>query len=100
VSLGDFLRRLSHLPVAGVLATDVGREGRLAGIDPDAVTQTLGGTPLPVWIAGGVTTEQDLEMLEAEGAAGAVLGMALYTDTIDAETVARRWGGRTLGRTT
>jgi phosphoribosylformimino-5-aminoimidazole carboxamide ribotide isomerase len=89
------LERLADLPLAGILATDVGREGRMGGMDRDSVAATLRAGAHPVWISGGVTTEDDLAWLEGAGAAGAVLGMALYTGTLDAERVAQRWGEAT-----
>ncbi|MFQ5536978.1 MAG: HisA/HisF-related TIM barrel protein [Gemmatimonadota bacterium] len=88
--------RLGDTPLAGILATDVGREGRLAGLDRKAVAATLDASPFPTWISGGVTRLQDLEWLEERGAHAAVLGMTLYTETIDIDEVARRWGGRAL----
>jgi phosphoribosylformimino-5-aminoimidazole carboxamide ribotide isomerase len=93
LAVADFLRRLEGLLLAGVLATDVGREGRLAGIHRTAVAATVDASSHPVWISGGVTTEDELIYLQEIGAAGAVLGMALYTETMDVENVARRWGG-------
>ncbi|GMV06920.1 MAG: phosphoribosyl isomerase A [Gemmatimonadota bacterium] len=93
LAIGDLLDRLRDLPLAGVLTTDVGREGRMEGMDRDAVARTLRATGTPVWISGGVTTEDDLAWLEDRGAAGAVLGMALYTGVLDADRVAARWGG-------
>lgn len=86
------LPRLGALPLAGILATDVGREGRMEGIDRVGTAVTVRSTHHPVWIAGGVTTEDELDYLERIGAAGAVLGMALYMDAMDAASVARRWG--------
>lgn len=88
-----FLARLAGLPLAGILATDVEREGRMQGIDRDNVAVTLLASPHPVWISGGVTTEKELSWLDATGASGAVLGMALYTETLHPDQVARRWGG-------
>jgi phosphoribosylformimino-5-aminoimidazole carboxamide ribotide isomerase len=93
MAVADLLARLAPLPLAGVLATDVGREGRLEGIDRDATSDTVRASTHPVWISGGLTTEDELAHLEGAGAAGAVLGMALYTHTMNAEAVARRWGG-------
>ena len=93
LEISDFLERLEGLPLAGVLTTDVGREGRLQGIDRDAVARALEGSRHPLWISGGVTTENDLAWLEDQGAAGAVLGMAIYTGTLSAPSVATRWGG-------
>ena len=93
LTISDFLARLEGLPLAGILTTDVGQEGRLQGIDRDAVGRTLELSRHPVWISGGVTTENDLAWLDEHGAAGAVLGMALYTGTMSAPSVAARWGG-------
>ncbi|NJD19050.1 MAG: 1-(5-phosphoribosyl)-5-((5-phosphoribosylamino)methylideneamino)imidazole-4-carboxamide isomerase [Gemmatimonadetes bacterium] len=92
LTIADFLERLGRLPLAGVLTTDVGREGRMKGMDRVAVARTLRRSTHPVMISGGVTTEDDLAWLEEAGAHGAVLGMALYTGTLDAERVAARWG--------
>ncbi len=90
----DFLARLDELPLGGILCTDVGREGRLQGIDRHGVAAVGGGTRHPVWISGGVTTIDELDFLADLGAHGAVLGMALYTNTMDADEVGRRYGAR------
>ncbi len=88
-----YLESLGELPLAGVLCTDVGREGRLEGIDRAGVAEVLGASPHPVWISGGVTTVEELRFLAEHGAAGAVLGMALYTGALDADRVAEEFGG-------
>jgi phosphoribosylformimino-5-aminoimidazole carboxamide ribotide isomerase len=93
LELAGYLPGLAELPLAGILATDVGREGRLAGIDRTAAAETISLSPHPLWASGGVTTMDELEYLDASGAAGAVLGMALYTDALDPAAVAARWGG-------
>ena len=95
LELARYLPGLAALPLAGILATDVGREGRLEGIDRKAVGQTIALSPHPVWASGGVTTLDELDYLDRAGAAGAVLGMALYTETLDPSDVAARWGGVT-----
>jgi phosphoribosylformimino-5-aminoimidazole carboxamide ribotide isomerase len=100
MTIADFLQRLADLPLGGILATDVGREGRMQGMDRVAVARTLHWSNHPVMISGGVTTEDDLAWLEEAGAHGAVLGMALYTGTLEAERVAARWGGSTASRGT
>lgn len=92
LAMERFLPTLSGLPLAGVLSTDVGREGRLEGIDRAWCRRVLDASPHPVWISGGVTTIAELEFLDAAGAAGVVLGMAIYTDTLDRRAVADRWG--------
>ena len=88
----DFLEGLNAHPLAGVLCTDVTREGRLEGIDLDLSRSLVGASSHPIWISGGIHAMEDLYDIGEAGAAGAVLGMALYTGAIDAETVAREFG--------
>jgi phosphoribosylformimino-5-aminoimidazole carboxamide ribotide isomerase len=91
------LARLEGLPLAGVLCTDVAREGRMEGIDAAAAARVVRASAHPTWISGGVTTMAELEALDAAGAAGAVLGMAIYTGKLDAAAVASLYGVRSRG---
>lgn len=93
LELADYLPDLAGVPLAGILATDVGREGLMEGIDRDAIGDTITLSPHPLWASGGVTTVDELAYLDGAGAAGAVLGMALYTETLNPGDVAARWGG-------
>jgi len=92
LALQDFLETLAPLPLGGILCTDVGREGRMEGIDRDGVAEALDSAPHPMWISGGVTTLEELDFLAEHGAAGVVLGMALYTGRLDPDAVAERYG--------
>ena len=87
-----FLETLASLPLAGILCTDVGREGQVKGIDRGSVEEVLSAAQHRVWISGGVTTIDELRFLRKHGAAGAVLGMALYTGVLDAHQVAEEFG--------
>ena len=87
-----FLETLASLPLAGILCTDVGREGQVKGIDRGAVEEVLSAAEHRVWISGGVTAIDELRFLREHGAAGAVLGMALYTGVLDAHQVAEEFG--------
>ncbi len=88
----DFLAALDDLPLGGILCTDVGREGKLEGIDRDGVRSVVRGSRHPLWVSGGVTTLDELDFLADLGAAGAVLGMALYAETMDPVVVGERYG--------
>lgn len=87
-----FLASLAPLPLAGVLSTDVGREGRVRGIDREGVAALIDASHHPLWIAGGVSDARELRFLSERGAAGAVLGMALYTGALDVDQVAEEFG--------
>jgi phosphoribosylformimino-5-aminoimidazole carboxamide ribotide isomerase len=78
---------LDRLPLAAVIVTAVDREGRLAGPDVALVRDVVAATRHRVIASGGIATREDLRTLAAAGAWGAVVGMALYTGAIAAETL-------------
>jgi len=84
----SLLRRLDPLPLAGVLVTDVGREGRMAGADVERFTTLVAATRHPLLASGGIRGLDDLRALARCGAAGAVLGMSLYTGAVDPRATA------------
>jgi phosphoribosylformimino-5-aminoimidazole carboxamide ribotide isomerase len=84
--------RLAGLPLAGVLCTDVSREGRMEGPDLEQSERIIRGSHHPLWMSGGISTLEELRALDGAGAAGAVLGMAIYTGTLPPEPVAEEFG--------
>ncbi len=91
IRIDDFLQRMSALPVAGLLVTDVGREGRVEGVDADWFRGVVRGADRPITAAGGISSLQDLHDLDAAGVSGAVIGMALYTGAFDPVAVAEEF---------
>lgn len=98
ITVDALLRRLEPLPLAGLLVTDVSREGRMAGADAARFAALAAATRHPVIAAGGIAGMDDLRALAARGVAGAVLGMALYTGGVDAREAAREFPGPDLTR--
>lgn len=82
LQLDHALGRLEPLPLAAVLITDVGREGQMVGVDRALFQHACASTRHPLFCAGGIATVDDLRVLDQAGAAGAVLGMSLYTGAI------------------
>lgn len=91
VDVADFVRELDALPLAGILATAVHREGRLGGPDLALVNAMVRASRHPVIASGGITTLDDLQTLSALGAHASVIGMALYTGALDARQVASEY---------
>lgn len=87
----DLLGRLDSLPLAAVLVTDVGREGSMRGADVARFASLAGATRHPLIASGGIASVEDLRALSSAGAAGAVLGMALYTGAVDATAIAKEF---------
>ena len=63
------------------LYTHVDREGLMTGTDMDAVRQVANATTRRVTAAGGITTREEIDSLDAAGI-DAVVGMAIYTGTL------------------
>jgi phosphoribosylformimino-5-aminoimidazole carboxamide ribotide isomerase len=84
----DVVERLNALSLGGVLVTAVHREGRLQGPDVKLIDDIVGASRHAVTAAGGVTTIDDLRALQSSGASACIIGMALYSGTLDARAVA------------
>ncbi len=60
------------------LYTQVEKEGMLQGLDRDRARSVIAQSPIPVTVAGGVTSSDDIAFLHGLGAK-AQIGMAIYT---------------------
>jgi phosphoribosylformimino-5-aminoimidazole carboxamide ribotide isomerase len=77
-----YLILLELLPLAAVLVTAVHQEGRLTGPDLPMIRDCVSAASVPLLASGGIASIEDLRAVRQAGAAGAVLGMALYTGAI------------------
>ncbi len=82
---GDFIgwaEKFEELGAGSLLYTNVDVEGKQAGIDRAPVQKLLDAVSIPVVIAGGVSSSQDVRSLKELGASGCVLGSSLYSGKI------------------
>jgi len=82
---------IRDLPLAGVLNTNVSVEGKLGGIDNEQSKKFISKCPHKVISSGGITTEDDCKLLKTIGAAGAVVGLAIYTEKMKPWEWKRPW---------
>lgn len=78
----DMITRFPSIPVAGVVYTDIQRDGMLVGPNLPATEEMCKASPFPVIASGGITTREDLaalSRLEPLGLTGAIVGKALYS---------------------
>ncbi|MCM1987182.1 MULTISPECIES: 1-(5-phosphoribosyl)-5-[(5-phosphoribosylamino)methylideneamino]imidazole-4-carboxamide isomerase [Methanococcoides] len=61
-----------------ILFTNIDSEGLLNGVDPKPTEELVNAVTIPVIASGGVTTLEDIVTLKNTGAAGVVVGSALY----------------------
>jgi phosphoribosylformimino-5-aminoimidazole carboxamide ribotide isomerase len=80
----ELVRRAAAAGAAGVIYTDVHRDGTGRGPNLEATAALAAGAPVPVIASGGIATLDDLVRLAAiPNVAGAIVGRALYTGALD-----------------
>ena len=80
----DLARELVDVGARWIIYTDIATDGMLQGANVPAMREMVETVPQAKVIAsGGVTTVEDIRNLKDAGAAGAIIGMALYTGKLD-----------------
>ena len=77
----DLVRAMADVPLAGVLYTDVARDGTQVGPNVEATAELTALTSVPVIASGGVGSLDHLRALAARGVAACIVGRALYEGT-------------------
>ena len=78
-----------QLALAGIVYTDIERDGMLSGLNIHGTLALARATPLPVVASGGVNNLEDLARLKTADASagdllfGAITGRAIYAGTLD-----------------
>jgi len=78
----DWAKKFEELGAGSLLYTNVDVEGLQQGVRFDPVKRLIGNVGIPVVVAGGVSSREDVAGLRDAGACGAVLGSALYSGKI------------------
>jgi phosphoribosylformimino-5-aminoimidazole carboxamide ribotide isomerase len=73
-----FARQFESLPTAGIIYTDIERDGMLGGPNLEAIAALAGSVKTPVIASGGIGELLDLDYLAALPVAACIVGRALY----------------------
>jgi len=82
-SLDDLLADVKDLPLAGIVFTDISRDGTMTGCNIEATVDMARRSPHPVIASGGIARANELTELAGRGVYGAILGRSLYDGSID-----------------
>jgi phosphoribosylformimino-5-aminoimidazole carboxamide ribotide isomerase len=82
-SVTGMAAKLKSLGLQWLVYTDIDRDGMQTGSNFDTTIQLAKETGLKIIASGGVSTINEVEMLKANGASGAIVGKALYEGTVD-----------------
>ena len=79
------LDELAKYPLAGVVYTDISKDGMLEGPNLSGLKEIVARSPVPVIASGGICRVEDIRAIKALGdrVAGVIVGKALYDGKLD-----------------
>lgn len=95
VTAVDLAKRMTSVGIAGIIYTDIHRDGTMQGPNIEALRQLAENVDVPVIASGGVSSITDLlnlVSLESVGVKGAIVGKAIYTGDIQLREAIRAVG--------
>jgi phosphoribosylformimino-5-aminoimidazole carboxamide ribotide isomerase len=80
----DLVRRLEIVGVAGIVYTDISRDGMLSGPNIEATREIVESVRIPVIASGGVSCIDDIRnLMKIQNLWGAITGKAIYSGAMD-----------------
>lgn len=81
----DLLAQLKGYALAGIIYTDISRDGMLEGPNLEGLKDIASRSPVPVIASGGVSRVEDVQAIKAIGPSvtGVIVGKALYDGKLD-----------------
>lgn len=78
----EFVKEIEQIGVKTIICTEISRDGTLQGPDLEGIKSLVKQTSIDIIASGGVGCLNDLIELKQSGAAGAIIGKALYSGNI------------------
>ncbi|MBD2188916.1 1-(5-phosphoribosyl)-5-[(5-phosphoribosylamino)methylideneamino]imidazole-4-carboxamide isomerase [Pseudanabaena mucicola] len=91
----DLAKRMTSVGIAGIIYTDIHRDGTMQGPNIEALRQLAENVDVPVIASGGISSITDLLnllALESVGVKGAIVGKSIYTGAIQLPEAIRAVG--------
>lgn len=76
-------RLFADVGVRHFVFTDIHRDGKLAGPNLEALRNMIDAVPASIIASGGIGTINDVRDVREAGAAGVIIGAAIYKGTVD-----------------
>jgi phosphoribosylformimino-5-aminoimidazole carboxamide ribotide isomerase len=74
--------KMKTVGIQTVIYTDISRDGMMTGPNADGVRRMVQATGMDIIASGGMSTPDDVLRILETGAAGVIIGKALYAGTI------------------
>lgn len=82
VSVYELATRLTDMGARRVIFTDIAQDGMLDGPNTESLARMIAATNAEVIASGGVSTTEQILAVQRAGAAGVIVGKALYVGAI------------------
>jgi len=79
----DFAEKAADVPVAAIIYTDISKDGMMSGPNFERTKSLIDASNHPVVASGGVTEISDVIKFKEFGAAGVIIGRALYEEKLE-----------------
>lgn len=80
----ELAKRVETVGIAGIIYTDIARDGMLTGPNIPALEEMVRTVKIPVIASGGIATIDDIKaLLEIKDLWGAITGKAIYSGSLD-----------------
>jgi phosphoribosylformimino-5-aminoimidazole carboxamide ribotide isomerase len=80
----EFAGHLEVAGAAGIVYTDIARDGTLSGPNIEAIRKMVESVSIPVIAAGGVSSIEDIKnLMKIQNLWGVITGKAIYSGTLD-----------------
>lgn len=95
VSAIDLAKRLEMVGAAGIIYTDISRDGMMIGPNIEATRDMVESIKIPVIASGGISSIDDIKnLMKIKNLWGVITGKAIYTGSLDLKEAIRIAGGK------
>ena len=98
ITARELAKRLEMIGVAGIVYTDIKRDGMLSGPNIEATREMVENSGIPVIASGGISCMEDIKsLMKIKDLWGAITGKAIYSGALDLREAIRFAAGDNAG---
>ena len=91
ISAVELCLKMKAYGIKDVIYTDISKDGMMSGPNIEATKELIEKTGMDIIASGGVSTMKDLENVQSIGAAGVIIGKALFNGALDLSEVIKKF---------
>jgi phosphoribosylformimino-5-aminoimidazole carboxamide ribotide isomerase len=95
INAKELAKRLEVVGIAGIIYTDINRDGMLTGPNVEATREMVETVRIPVIASGGISGMEDIKkLMEIKNLWGMITGKAIYSGALDLRGAIQLAGGQ------